>query len=71
LRRADTKEELPFKDCTGFWFDNGVDHEAANTSEENRFHFIIHGGMNNERRRLMKQSLVKEYGSDILKEIDD
>jgi hypothetical protein len=27
--------------------------------------------MNGERKRLMKQSLVKEYGSDILKEIDD
>jgi hypothetical protein len=71
LRRADTKEELPFKDCTGFWFDNGVEHEALNSSNENRFHFIIHGGMNTERKRLMMQSLVKEYGSDILKEIDD
>ena len=74
LRRTDgpvAKEELPFKDCTGFWFDNGVEHEALNSSDENRFHFIIHGGMNGERKRLMKQSLVKEYGSDILREIDD
>jgi hypothetical protein len=70
LRRTDTLEELPFKDCTGFWFDNGVEHEALNSSDENRFHFIIHGGMNTERKRLMKQSLAKEYGSDVLKEID-
>lgn len=75
LRRTDTidgiTEDLPFKDCTGFWFDNGVEHEAKNSSDENRFHFIIHGGMNTERKRLMKQSLVKEYGSDVLKEIID
>ena len=46
LRRADTKEELPFENCTGFWFDNGVVHEAFNSSNENRFHFIMHGGFN-------------------------
>ena len=51
LRRADTKEELPFQNCTGFWFDNGVVHEAHNASNENRFHFIIHGGSNNRTQR--------------------
>ena len=70
LRRSDTKEELPFENCTGFWFDNGVDHEALNSSKENRYHFIIHGGSNKDRERLMLKSLVKEYGSDILKDID-
>ena len=70
LRRADTKEELPFQNCTGFWFDNGVVHEAHNASNENRFHFIIHGGSNKERRELMKRSLAKQFGNDILKEIN-
>ena len=71
LRRVDTKEELPFENCTGFWFDNGVDHEAYNASTENRFHFIMHGGFNKERRELMKRSLVKQFGKDVLREIDD
>ena len=71
LRRCDTKEELPFKNCTGFWFDNGVDHEAYNASDENRYHFIIHGGMNNPRKRLMLDALVKQFGKDVLKEIDE
>jgi hypothetical protein len=68
LRRSDTKEELPFKNCTGFWFDNGVEHEALNNSNENRFHFIIHGGSNKERKQLMMKSLVKQFGKDILRE---
>ena len=68
LRRFDTKEELPFENCTGFWFDNGVDHEALNSSTENRFHFIIHGGSNKERKELMMKSLVKEFGKDVLRE---
>ncbi len=71
LRRADTKEELPFENCTGFWFDNGVVHEAHNASTENRFHFIMHGGFNKERKELMKRSLVKQFGKDVLKEIDE
>ena len=71
LRRADTKEELPFENCTGFWFDNGVEHEAHNASTENRFHFIMHGGFNKERKELMKRSLVKQFGKDVLKEIDE
>ena len=70
LRRVDTKEELPFQNCTGFWFDNGVEHEAYNASEENRFHFIMHGGFNKEREKLMRQSLAKQFGKDVLKEID-
>ncbi len=71
LRRVDTKEELPFKNCTGFWFDNGVNHEAYNGSKENRYHFIVHGGNNKERKELMKKSLVKRFGKDVLKEIDE
>ena len=68
LRRVDTKEELPFKNCTGFWFDNGVEHEALNNSSENRFHFIIHGGSNKERKQLMIKSLVKQFGKDVTRE---
>ena len=71
LRRCDTKEEVPFKNCTGFWFDNGVEHEAYNASDENRFHFIIHGGNNKARKKLMLDSLVKRFGKDVLKEIDE
>ena len=70
LRRVDTKEELPFDNCTGFWFDNGVTHEALNSSDENRFHFIVHGGSNKERIKLMKKSMVKQFGKDILGELD-
>ena len=69
LRRADTKEELPFENCTGFWFDNGVEHEALNSSNENRFHFIIHGGSNKERKQLMVKSLVSQFGKDVLREL--
>ena len=64
-------EDLPFNNCTGFWFDNGVLHEAYNSSEENRFHFIMHGGFNTERKELMKKSLVKQFGKDVLREIDE
>ena len=71
LRRVDTKEELPFENCTGFWFDNGVVHEAYNASEENRFHFIVHGGSNKRRKELMKRSLIKQFGNDVLKDIDE
>jgi hypothetical protein len=71
LRRVDTKEELPFDNCTGFWFDNGVTHEALNNSNENRFHFIVHGGSNKERIELMKRSMVKQFGKDVLRELND
>ena len=70
LRRVDTKEELPFENCTGFWFDNGVTHEGLNSSDENRFHFIIHGGSNKERVALMKRSMVKQFGKNVLRELD-
>ena len=71
LRKCDTKEELPFKNCTGFWFDNGVEHEAYNASNENRFHFIVHGGSNNARKKLMLDAVIKQFGKDVLKEIDE
>ena len=41
------------------------------TQKSNRFHFIIHGGTNKERKILMRKSLVKQFGSDVLREIDD
>ncbi len=69
--RSDTREELPFENCTGFWFDNGVMHEVHNESDEGRFHFIIHGGSNKARKELMMKSLVKRYGKDVLREIDE
>lgn len=69
LRRSDTKEELPFKPCTGFWFDNGVEHEAYNGSNENRFHFIIHGGSNQERKKLMLEAIKKKFGNEAVNEI--
>ena len=71
LRRYDTKEELPFENCTGFWFDNGVEHEALNSSDENRYHFIIHGGSNKERHWLMLRSLFKQFGGSVLREINE
>ena len=61
---------MPFENCTGFWFDNGVNHEALNSSNENRYHFIIHGGSNKDRERLMLRSLIKQYGKEVLKDID-
>jgi hypothetical protein len=71
LRRTSTKEELPFEPGTGFWFDNGVTHEALNDSNENRIHFIIHGGSNKMRKELMRKSLVKQCGSDVLRELNE
>ncbi len=41
-----------------------------NGSNENRFHFIIHGGSNKERQYLMKRSIAKQFGINALKEID-
>jgi hypothetical protein len=70
VRRSSDKVEIPFKPCKGFWFDNGVYHEAKNSSNENRFHFIIHSIPNEEQMRLVKKSLVEQYGSDVNKEID-
>ena len=48
-----------------------MEHEAYNASTENRFHFIMHGGFNKERKELMTKSLVKQFGKDVLKEIED
>lgn len=61
LRNADTLEEVPFKPREVYWFNNGVFHEAANFSKEPRFHFIIHGATNNERKRLFIDSVKKEH----------
>ncbi len=67
FRRVDNGDILPFKPCTGFWFDNGVDHEVINNSNENRFHFIIHG--HGDYLDLAKKSLIKQYGSNVINEI--
>ena len=61
LRNADTLEEVPFKPREVYWFNNGIFHEAANFSKHPRFHFIIHGGTNNDRKRLFIESVKKEY----------
>jgi|TARA_B100001964_G_scaffold229921_1_gene282790 hypothetical protein len=70
LRRSDTRQELPYKNFGALWFDNGTDHEVLNYSDENRYIMIMHGGFNKERKELMKKSLVKQFGKDVLKEID-
>jgi hypothetical protein len=31
----------------------------------------MHGGFNKEREKLMRQSLVKQFGKDVLREIDN
>lgn len=61
LRNADTLEEVPFQPRECYWFNNGCFHEAANFSKEPRFHFIIHGGSNKERRQLFVDSVRKEH----------
>ena len=61
LRNAETLEEVPFKPREVYWFNNGFHHEAANFSKEPRFHFIIHGATNDERRQLFINSVKKEY----------
>ena len=45
-----------------------MEHEALNSSNENRYHFIMHGGFNKE-REANRESLVKQFGKDVLKEL--
>jgi hypothetical protein len=66
LRRADDMLEVPFNDGSVFWFNNGPFHEVANFSKQNRFHFIIHGGMCDERMKLFIDSFYKEYPNAIV-----
>lgn len=61
LRRTEDQEEVPFKPGTVFAFNNGPFHEAANFSSEPRFHFILHGGMNEARAELFIRSFEKEH----------
>jgi len=70
LYRTDIDDFIPFEPLSAYWFDNGVEHKAWNDSEENRFHIILHGGFNKTRQELMKKSLVKQFGKDVLKEIE-
>lgn len=61
LRNAETLEEVPFKPGECYWFNNGCFHEAANFSREPRFHFIIHGASNDDRKKLFIDSVLKEH----------
>ena len=61
LRRTDTKEEVPFEPFDIFWYDNGPFHEAKNNSDENRYHFIIHGGDCVERKELFVKSFMDKF----------
>ncbi len=62
LRRADTLEEVPFEPTKMFFYDNRVLHEAQNNSNENRFHFIIHGYGSDITRQNIVDSYEKKYG---------
>jgi len=62
LRRTDTLEPVPFKPRKIFFYDNGVEHEAANNSKENRFHFIIHGYTSNKTKELFVKAYEDRYG---------
>jgi hypothetical protein len=66
LRNSETKEEVPFEEGSVFWFNNGPFHEAANFSKENRYHFIVHGGWNEERAELFINSFCKEHPDAII-----
>ena len=61
LRRVDTLEEVPFKPFDMFFYDNRVLHEARNNSNENRFHFIIHGYSTNAGYENFIKSFEHEY----------
>lgn len=66
LRKCDTLEEVPFKPREVYWFNNGPFHEAANFSKLPRFHFIIHGGSNDDRMQLFMRSFYKEYPNAVI-----
>lgn len=62
LRRVKDQLEVPFEPGCVFLFDNNIIHEAANFSDEPRFHFIIHGGDQcEERANLYIRSFEKEH----------
>lgn len=61
LRRADTKEEVPFKPKQMFFYDNRVLHEAKNDSNENRLHFIIHGFKDDKSKQILIDSFEEQY----------
>ena len=62
LRRTDTLEEVPFEPLKLFWYDNRVMHEAKNNSNENRFHFIIHGYYTDITKKHLIEAYKKEHG---------
>lgn len=62
LRRADTKLAIPFKPLSMFFYDNGPHHEAYNNSNENRFHFIIHGYNSTKTKQHLVDSFERDYG---------
>lgn len=66
LRNSETLEEVPFKPLEVYWFNNGPFHEAANFSKSPRIHFIVHGGVNEERIKLFIKSFYKQYPNAII-----
>jgi hypothetical protein len=66
LRRVEDQKEVPFKPREVYWFNNGPFHEAANFSKEPRIHFILHGGVNDERLKLFIRSFEREFPDAIL-----
>ena len=44
--------------------------KAYNGSKENRFHFIVHGGDNQERGDLMLYALKELVGNDVEKDLE-
>lgn len=66
LRRAEDKQEVPFQPGEVYWFNNGPFHEAGNFSKEPRFHFIVHGGSNEQRLQLFIKSFEKEFPNAII-----
>lgn len=62
LRRADTLQAVPFEPTKMFYYDNRVMHEAANNSNENRFHFIIHGYSTDVQKKNLVDSYERDHG---------
>jgi len=63
---VEDQKEVPFKPGEVYWFNNGPFHEAANFSKEPRIHFILHGGVNDERLKLFIRSFEREFPDAIL-----
>jgi len=70
VRRADTKEEIPFTPNSAFLFNTNYTHEARNDSDEPRFHFLIHPASENKALiELYLDSIRHTHGANAIKEI--